>query len=313
MTNENFNIIESAVLNCLSKKQDVFDTLLETYSEDTIRTALESLCSRNLVKLNTKTKKYEYVSEFSSELLILEGNLFLPVTVIRMPEQNCIYVTRGTWYRLPLDFDIRRIVWNVEIKSDSSTKDKTLMDMIRTSVLKERKAKISHNPVYDSIRNKIVPYNENIGLYLNSVGDSIADVTMQFKLKLGDGFYRGFTVRSEIATKELIEQLKLGVEKRNFEENIKLNQMFNLTDFMFSKNEIPVTIENNFIEYMKITGVRNGYEFSFYKVGLDFGSRKINTENYATPEEAIERFREIFVATALPILEKLNFEIDLNL
>jgi hypothetical protein len=61
----------------------------------------------------------------------------LPVTIIKTKTKTL--VSRGAWYEFPLDFDVRRIIWNVQLPNNNRS---TLVDLIQNSILKEKKSKI---------------------------------------------------------------------------------------------------------------------------------------------------------------------------
>lgn len=313
---ESFTALESEVLSLVSQGIYSFEAMSEkiSFSENLLNQTLENLCSRNVLVQDSKTKQYKYDSPINKEMVVLNGNLLLPTTIIRMPEKGFMYVTRGDWYKLPIDFDIRRIIWNVKLVGKNNS---TLVEMIKSSVLKERKARIVHNPQYDNIKNKILPYNKNIGLYLNAVGDEITDVTIQFRTQINPAdemsvLHKGFTVRSEISTEQLINELKKPLTERNYVENIRINHIYNLSDFIFSKNEIPVNLIDGKLTFVKITSIKKGYELTYYTFDSYGAINKIDVETYDTPAEAIEKLRNIFKGLASKILAKndilLEFE-----
>lgn len=313
---ESFTSLESEVLNLIGQGKNTLEQLSEgiTFSDKLLTQTLETLCSKNILIFDTKSKQYKYDSPINKEMIVLEGNILLPTTIIKDPKNNCMYITRGNWYRFPLDFDIRRIIWNVKMVGKNNS---TLVDMIRSSVLKERKARITHNSQYDNIRNKILPYSENISLYLNAIGDEITDVTIQFKIYLDKSdqkapIHRGFNVRSEISTQELIGELKKPVAERDYVKNIKINLIYNLSDFIYSKNEIPVSLIDGVLNYVKISGVKKGYELTYYKLDGSGLNQKIDVETFDNPQEAIEKFRNIFKGLPYKILEKNNILLELQ-
>lgn len=313
---ETFTALESEVLSLISQSKHTFEDLSEnvSFGENLLKQTLESLCSKNVLVFNTKTKRYTYDSPINKEMIVLDGNLLLPTTIIRMPEKGFMYVSRGEWYKLPIDFDIRRIIWNVKLVGKNNS---TLVEMIKSSVLKERKARIIHNPQYDNIKNKILPYNKNIGLLLNAVGDEITDITIQFKIYLEptnemSAIHRGFTVRSEIATEELINELKKPLAERDYPGNIKLNLIYNLSDFIFSKNEIPVNLIDGKLTYVKITSIKKGYELTYFEYTSSGLNKKIDVEAYDTPAEAINKLRDIFKGFASKILAQNNILLEIE-
>lgn len=310
MNVESFSAMESEVLSLINQNIRKFEDIAEkvSFSEKILNQTLETLCSKNILVFNNKSKEYSYDSPINNEMVVLDGNILLPTTIIRMPEKGFMYVTRGEWYKFPIDFDIRRIIWNIKLVGKNNS---TLVEMVRTSVLKERKSKIKHNTQYDALKNKIIPYNKNIGLLINAVGDDVTDVTMQFKVYFDESdpkapIHRGFTVNTEISTNEMLAELKKPVNDRDYPKNIKINLIYNLSDFLFSKNEIPVSLIDGKFTYIKITGIKKGYELTYHEMNSSGVIKKVDVEMYDSPQEAIDKFREIFRGYASSILLKSN-------
>jgi len=312
---QNFSCLESQILTLFNQGKKTFDSLLDSVSfgEKTLTTTLEGLLSKNILKFNQTKNEYVYDSPINDEMVILDGNILLPTTIVRIPDRNIMYVSRGTWYQFPIDFDVRRIIWNVKLQSKTNS---TLVELIKTSVLKERKSKIIQLPEYEQLKNKIIPYSSKIGLLMNTIGEELTDVSIVFKIKLSSDDicpeHRGFTVRTEISTEELLAQLKTPLAERNYVEGIKLNQIFNFSDFLFSKNEIPVSLINNELTYIKITGIKKQFEMTYYKLGMNGQNYKGNVEVYDDSNEAIEKLRDIFHGLPNLLLSENNFMCELT-
>ena len=310
----NFTALENQVLSLFNEGNKTFDKLLETvsFSEKTLVNTLELLLSKNILKFNIKDNVYEYDSPIKDEMVVLDGNILLPTSIIRMEDKGIMYVTRGSWYKFPIDFDVRRIIWNVKIQSKTNS---TLVDLIKTSILKERKSKIIQLPEYENLKNKVVPYSSKIGLLLNTIGEDVTDVTIIFKIKLSNDDvspeHRGFNVRTEISTQELLEQLKTPVSQRDYTK-INLNHIYNFSDFIFSKNEIPLNLTNNELTYLKITGVKKQFEFTYYKLNFAGNVQKLDIENFDDSTEAIEKLRDLFNTLPTLILTENNFMCELS-
>jgi len=303
----NFSNLESQVLTAFNQQKRTFESLLDSVSlnEKSLTSILEGLISKNILNFNTVTREYNYQTKVNGEIVILDGNLLLPTTIIKM--KNKMYVTRGEWYEFPLDFDIRRIIWNVKLESKTNS---TLVDLIRTSVLKEKKSKLVQLPEYQNLVGKIVPYSSKIGLLINCIGEEITDISIIFKIKIGTDIsieHRGFTVRTEILTSELISQLKMPMAERNFSSGIKLNQIFNFSDFIFSKNEIPVSITENELNFIKITGIKKSFELTYFKIDITGNVKKIDVETFEDSGEGIDKLRDIFRGLPTLILSESNF------
>lgn len=312
---ENFSSFESQVLTEINNGKNTFEALLNcvTFGEKTLSATLESLCSRSILKIDTKTKKYVYCIPLeNNEMVILDGNILLPTTIIRVPEKGIMYVTRGAWYKFPIDFDIRRIIWNIKIVGKNNS---TLVEMIRTSVLKERKTKIKHNPEYDNIRNKILPYSKSLEFVINAVGDEVTDITIRFRFYFDENnqennqlspIFRGFKVNSEISTAELLGELRKPVNERNYPENIKLNKIYNLSDFIFKDNKIPISFVDNVLKFMTIINTRKGFELTYYEMDMSGFEKRIDSVFYDKPDEAVKEIRDNFALASL-ILDKNGF------
>ena len=311
----NFSNLESQVLSLFNEGNKTFDSLLDAspITEKTLNSVLEGLISKNILKLNPSTHEYTYQTKVNGEIIILDGNILLPTTIIRLKDK--MLISRGEWYEFPLDFDIRRIVWNVKLENKTNS---TLVDLIKTSILKVKKSKIVQLVEYENLRNKIVPYSSSLSLLLNTIGEEVSDVTIIFKIPLTPNSditveHKGFTVNTEIATEELLSQLRLPVAERNYQENIKLNKIYNFSDFIFSKNEIPVSIStSNELTFVKISGIRKTFELSYNLMSANGSVKKMDIESFDDSNEGIEKLRDIFKGMPSMILSKNNFISELT-
>lgn len=320
-----FTNSESTFLSKLNEGHATFEELKSVvpYSDKTLKQVIESLISKKIIKLDTSTGRYVYDSPVNGEKIILDGNLMLPTTILKFKDR--MLVSRGTWYQFPPDFDIRRVIWNVQLpmskKQNSGTS--TLVELIRESVLKEKKSRIiqSTDTTYKGLVNKIVPYGKSIALKLNVVGDDQCDVSIMFKKlvnKITDDIkieFRGLTVRSEISTHELIAELKKPVKERDY-SNVKLNRMFNFSDFVFLNNEIPYQfdIENKILYYVKITKVRGTIELTYQAMKSDGDVEKIEVTSYEDAADGIAKIKELFMQYAVKMVDGEDFYVeDLNL
>lgn len=304
---ESFSAFESSVLSFINKGINTFDGLLEviSFGERTLTQTLEGLQSKNIIIEDNRTNNFKYAQPLEKEVVILEGNILLPTTIIRLEKKGIMYISRGEWYQFPIDFDPRRIIWNVKLASKNNS---TLVDLIRTSVLKQRKTSITHNKDYDNIKNKIVPYCKNYGLYINKVGDEITDVDIMFKIIVDptDEFspvFKGFRVNTEISTQELLNELTKPVSERNYEQNIKLNKIYNFSDFVTKDNEIPISFNDKVLQYIKINSAnKNTFGISYYMFGKDGNSKLIEKETFDDMNEGFQKIRNLFQGFASQIL-----------
>lgn len=305
MDTKNFTSLEAAFLNEFNRGSKTYEALIEKvgFNENTMKTVIESLQSKNVINFNTTTREYEYSTPVVGEKIILDGNIFLPITIIKLP--NKMLITRGAWYEFPLDFDSRRIIWNVVLPNSNNS---TLVELIRDSVLKDKKSRIVQLPEYKQLCNKIIPYSKTLGLLINVVGADVTDVTMLFKIPItvsadSSDFieYKGFNVRSEIKTSELIEILS--AEVKDFSK-ISIAKLFKFSDFIYSNNEIPFHIEKSKISYAKITAIRGKIELTYFDIDNTGSKRKVDTNEFLEVSEGIEKLRELFLSCCQTILDR---------
>lgn len=242
----NVSLAESMVTGLISKKGKVTkDAILEEIkiSENACDSILGKLLSTNVIKICDDGEHYEYTTPLKGDIVVLDGDLMLPVSVIN--EDKTKIVSRGDkWYRFSSDFDLRRIVWNINLKNMGNSNNKTLVDLLTTQVVTEKSRGIKHISDYDHLVNKIVPYNKTIGILLNKIGEYLCDVSIIHKIVLSDGAVeqeiRKFRTHSEISTQELMLELNKELEDRDY-ENIRLEHCINIEDIILSGNEIPIS------------------------------------------------------------------------
>ena len=113
----NVSLAESMVTNVISKKGKATkeQILAEVkISENAFDSIINKLLSSNVIKISGDA--YEYTTPLKGDVVVLDGDLLLPVSVIN--EGKTKIVSRGDkWYRFSADFDLRRIVWNVSLKN----------------------------------------------------------------------------------------------------------------------------------------------------------------------------------------------------
>lgn len=311
---KSFTNLESTLLSKFNEGNTTFEQLKNVvpYSDKTLNQVLESLTSKHVIELDKITKNYKYSIPVNGEKIILDGNIMLPTTIIHLPDK--ILVTRGSWYSLPLDFDIRRIIWNVKLPS---TKNSTLVDLIKESVLKERKSRIVQLPEYQVLVNKLIPYGKNLMLKINVVGEEFTDIHIMFKKPLTKPTddikveFRGMLVRSEIKTDELIAEIQKPSSDRKW-NNIQINRIFGFNDFIFSNNEIPYNYseKDRILSYVKITGIKGKIELSYYTMNVFSDIQKINVENYEDSNDGINKLKELFNSYAYQIVTNEDFLVE---
>lgn len=306
-----FDSIESAFL---SKLNEGFKTLEDLkanvpFNESTLNIVIESLTAKNIIVFDSKELCYKYSEPINGDMVVLDGNIMLPTTIIK--KEDKLIISRGTWYEFPADFDVRRIIWNVQLPNNSKS---TLVDLIRESVLKVRKSKILQLPEYQKLVGKYIPYSDNIMFLINTVGETNTDISLIFKDRLKVSAeeiidFRGFQVRTEIHTEQLINQLIVPVEERDFKK-IEFNRIFNFSDFVFSGNEIPYSNNNESIDYFKITGIRNKIELTYFTLSKNGGIKKQDVETFLQPDEGLAKIKELFSGYAENLLTSYDFLIE---
>ena len=318
---QQLNIFEANFLDVLNKGFKRFEAIKENinFDENILQNVINSLTTKNIIKYDNIKQEYDYDSPVEGEKIILTGNILLPVTIIKRKDK--ILVTRGEWYEFPIDFDFRRIIWNVQLPNKSKS---TLIDLIKESMLKERKSKLIQVNEYKDLVGKFVPYNNNLKIKLNIIGEELSDVTLIFMLKLKmneknnfdlneESFveFREFTVKSFIQTKDLINELTCNQEERNF-ENIKINKIFNFSDFIFLNNAFPIRFDKNIIEFVKITGIKQKLQLTYYEFDNMGSIKKNNVEEFVEIENGINLLKELFNDLPQKILLQNDILVETN-
>lgn len=300
--------IESNLLSKINEGHNTFDKLIEVMdvSESTITSILENLIANNTLVYNKNTKQYSYSTPLKDSMVILDGNIMLPTTIIRTKDSTL--VCRGEWYKFPLDFDVRRIIWNIKIPSKQNS---TLVDLIQNSILKQKKSKIKQLPEYQNLVNKLVPYSDSIKLNLNIIGEDVCSVNVLFieKMYVDDNNndyveFREFSIKSHINTQELINELSKTSTERNY-QNINISRIFNISDLIFTGNCIPYRNDGT-LEYFKINGVKNKMELIYYTFTNEGKHTKVGSDEF-TIDEGIQKIKELltFVENKLLALDIL--------
>lgn len=314
-------ILETNVIDIIKTNNGVtFDDILNKtgISQSTLVTLIEALIAKGTIIQQTNDNE-EILYTFRTTIdrpIMLDGNIFLPVSVIEFPEKGTKLVSRGNWYELPIDFDIDRIIWNVAIDTKQKS---TLAELIATSVTKERTSKNVQLPEYAQLQNKEVPYSPNFNLLLKIIGETLTDVTIKFKIpvfltKLTDDivvplFHSGFNVHTKISTSELLAELRRPSSERDY-NNIKLNRLFNITDFIFAGNEFPYEHANDGLLYAKITGIRNGFELTYIKMTTNGVRITMDKEQYDDVSMAVSKISQLFESICSATLEINDMNCD---
>lgn len=313
----NVSLAESMITSLISKKGKVTkDQILAEVkiSENAYDSIINKLLSSNVIKI-TDNEYLEYSTPLKGDVVVLDGDLLLPVSVINEGETKI--VSRGDkWYRFSADFDLRRIVWNVNLKNLGNAGNRTLVDLLTTQVVAEKSRGIKHLSEYDHLVNKIVPYSDEVGLLINKVGEYFVDISIIHKIKISDGgdisqTIRTFRTHSEISTQELLLELNKDTEDRNF-ENIQLEHCVNIEDLIVSGNEIPISYAKDKygtesstmtdkLKYVRIKKMSKEIVYDICVRELGGNVSVIDTYTYESISEGIESI----VALCKPFIDRL--------
>lgn len=306
---KSISTIEASVLEHITKngkvsrKQLIEDLKISDTSVDIV---VNKLINTNVIK-EDENSVLQYIVPLKDDVVILDGQLLLPVAVIDEGETKIIS-RGGKWYRFPKDFDIRRIIWNVDmVENNGNEKNSSLVDLLKSTIVKTRKSSIVQLEEYLNLVNKIVPYNEDIGLHLLKIGSDETDIHIIFKIKLRtpdgiEGTYKGFSARSVISTVELIGEINKDPDDRNY-DNIRVDHQIDLNDTLFLNNEFPIAfykdmkatvkeegqrISGTVLKVAKITKIKNSLELNIITRNAFGDNKVIQTLTYDSISEGIE-------------------------
>jgi len=283
-------------------------------SETAFDVTISRMISSGDVTLNDS--KYSYTNKLDGNIIVLDGNLLLPV--ITVTKNDKLYVTRGTWYEFPIDFDVRRIIWNDVLNINLNGDNASLVDLLVNQSIKEKKIFTQQLPEYEYLKNKIIPYSDKIGLHIMKVGEETTEIRILFKTVLTDGSmtseHKGFGVKSVISTIEMLEELEKDTSERNY-ENIKLNRIVEIRDIMYVKNEIPLYFDNknkSVLVYAKLNTVKSGFSYEIRRRDMIGNNVKIDNYYYESVSEGIESLWDEAKDFVNKLFKDSDFNIDLD-
>lgn len=322
---EQYSAIESGIRSALAEGPQNFHTLVDKlqFPDLMISETIAELKMRDFIQnVRGSSDTYELSPPIVGEAIFLDGETMLPTTVIYMEDKTL--VSRGKWYEFPKDFDVRRIVWNVQLRPcDESS---TLLNLLKAAIDKEKRVTVKHNPKYDMLKNKVIPYSENIGILLRSIGDDISDVSLIFKIQVGGSstdkdsivpiyVHRGFTVRTKIDTQSMLDELHKPVAERNYIKGINLNRIFKVSDFIFNGQEIPLNFTKDEhkqqLTYARLETASKDSSacIKYYLVDSNGDKKLLDSEKYEA-DDFILKVEELFEGFANVMLSNLNFLIE---
>ncbi len=296
MEHKQITAFESVVLNMLNKGYDTVAKMLDSwvdeynYSEVSLHETIETLeAAGTIVTKNVGNETtVEYTKPLEGDLVMLDGELLLPVTIIEFPRDNCKYVCRGNWYKFKADFDVRRIIWNPIVEN---TNQSDLTQLIKSTVNKNvQLAKGKTNNIkqlseYKQLVNKLVPYSDNIALHILTVGEFVTRVKMiMFQHHDSEDLivqHNKCFVITDIDTKELIAELRKSKEERDW-KNILLPKMLDTQDFIINGCEVPIKFQESTLttQVVRFTTSANTYAIETLNIDSMGTIRVVDTDRF---------------------------------
>ena len=318
---EQYSAIESGIRSALAEGPKNFHELVDKlqFPDIMISETIAELKMRDMIQyVRGSSDMLELSPPIVGEAIFLDGETNLPTTVIYLEDKTL--VTRGKWYEFPIDFDVRRIVWNVQLRPGDESS--TLLNLLKAAIDKEKHTTVKHNPKYDMLKNKVIPYSENIGILLRSIDDDITDTSLVFKIQVGGNskdkdsvvpiyVHRGFTVRTKIDTQSMLDELHKPVAERDYWKGINLNRIFRVSDFIFNGQEIPLNFTEKELTYARLeTASKDSSAYiKYYSVDSNGDKKLLDSEKYDA-DDFILKVEELFEGFASVMLSKLNFLIE---
>lgn len=310
---QNFLNLEIEFIDNLKKGFNTVESIIENtnLSMSSVKMVVEKLQAKGVIEFDKQKRIYQFSKPIDKDnVIILDGNILLPVTVIK--KDGFTYVSRGNWYKFEGDLDIRNIIWNVELPTKGNSIE--LVELVKNSILKVKKSKIVQVPEYAQLQNIIIPWSDKVSFKIVTVGDEQTEVIVMFNFHMGndDTFkivWRDLTVRTLISTEQLINELTKGVDDRKF-SNIELNRIYNITDFIFAGNKFPIKYTPDQIKYLEITGVRGKFELTEYTSNGQNAIKTGEVHSFGDIGEGLDFMRQIFNTSVLPLIENMDFTID---
>jgi len=314
MKTTNYGELKADILSAINSDKTTVDDIIahiKHFGDSEIVNELQTLVSSNTLKFNKKSKQYSHAIEPNGDKIICDGNILLPVTIMR--NENETIVSRGFWYSFPPDFDTNRIIWNVAFDKKTSS---SLVDLLEITQQKMRKTKVTQLPEYQKLVNIIIPFNDDIKFIIDKVGEVSTLISIMFIKKLyfngiaGEAIeFRGFRVKSEILTENLLIELRKNPDDRDFSQ-IKLNNVFNFSDLIFSKNQIPYFYDGTKIEYVELDKIRGEMRLVHYSIDKNSVIKELDVEKFVEVSEGLNRIKELYSIYMSEYLEKLDFSFD---
>lgn len=310
-----YSELEIEFYDKFNKGNNTIDLLLKNSSltEATLNIVIEKLTSNNTIKFNKLSRSYEYCEKLNKDkMIVLDGHVMLPVSVIKHDGKT--YVIRGNWYEFDGDIDIKNIIWNVELP-DKNNKNIELRELVQNQLMTHKRAKIVQLEQYNNLRNIIVPYNGNLVLKLLTIGLDQTDAELIFNYPILDensgliSQSRKMKLKTVISTHELIAELsKTDHDKRDY-ESIKINKIYNLTDFIVKGNCFPIEITKTWIKYLELSQSKTDIVLTEFVQTFDSYTPTGKTYEF-TIGDGFDFIRELFNTKINKFIEDSGLYID---
>lgn len=308
----NFNKILSAheanIISKISEGFNTIDSLSEELrlSESIVSNIIGVLENTNVIEFDREKRSYKFCRPIVDDPVLLDGDVHLPVSIFYI--DNKMFVSRGNWYEFPTDFDLRRIIWNIDITKyylgpDTPKTNITLFDLLsnQQAVAKTSKNRNKQIKEYEHLVNKYIPYSDDIKIRIVCVGEEITDIELLFlqKLSIGDvdTVLTNFKIRTSISTTNLIETLSKPVNERCYYEDLDISKVYGFDNIIFKDNAIPWRKTAEKIEYFQLKSNFNP------NVNIKATFNEFNGEHHLISEEVNLDYNE----TKLQILENLDY------
>lgn len=327
------SVIEASMIELLTKNKTVSrDKILSELkiSETSVDVILNKLMSTNTIKI-LESGDYQYVQPLEDDIVILEGQLLLPVAIIDEGETICI--SRGNkWYRFQKPFDIRRVVWNVDIVENAGNeKNQSLVDLLKTSIIKERRSSVVQLEEYMDLVNKMIPYNEDLGLHMTKIGEEVTEINIVYKIVLIDDqsvsiTFKNFASRSSVSTIEVINELNKDVEEREY-SNIKVDRQVELSDIIFPGNCIPIgfcedlkgtkmipirSIRGKILKFVRLNKTKKNFSFDVCTIDNYGDTKTVDSYTYESISEGIDTLIGMCKPFVDVLFRKNDFSLDIE-
>ena len=116
---QNFLNLEIEFIDNLKQGFNTVESIIENtnLSMSSVKMVIEKLQSKGIIEFDKQKRVYQFSKPIDKDnIIILDGNILLPVTVIK--KDGFTYISRGNWYKFEGDLDVRNYRdWETDRKS----------------------------------------------------------------------------------------------------------------------------------------------------------------------------------------------------